>query len=375
MPAPTSARLIYAEILAVLLGCLLVCPGLARAQDQVEGMIELEQEKAEQQQQEIEALEAKEAALAKKLAVVEDRVKSLSKDVATQEGKLSTIHEQEAATQKEFGRLKAEQEALAQDLEGLLGAIWPVHARTIQSRFGNLESWRSADRAFTWLAAVYRTTRQKLLDAAESARKIQANLDEQQRLADAAQEQLANVNHLKDQLLQDRLTLRGSLKKVKDEKVDLQEELKDILSVIEDLHYQLGGPSVTKVFADNKNVLPWPASGRVVATFSPKSKPPSRGLGLALPDGSPVKSVFWGKVVHNDVLRGFGRVVIVYHGDDYYSLYAYLADATPLPGQEVEKDEPIGTAGFYPEANGTGLYFELRFGQKAINPMAWLSPN
>jgi septal ring factor EnvC (AmiA/AmiB activator) len=40
----------------------------------------------------------------------------------------------------------------------------------------------------------------------------------------------------------------------------------------------------------------------------------------------------------------------------------------------VEKDEPIGHAGYYPEAHGNGLYFELRFRQKPINPQLWLMP-
>ncbi|MDO9630852.1 MAG: peptidase M23, partial [Humidesulfovibrio sp.] len=43
-------------------------------------------------------------------------------------------------------------------------------------------------------------------------------------------------------------------------------------------------------------------------------------------------------------------------------------------GQEVEKDEPIGHAGYYPEAHGNGVYFELRLHQKPINPLLWLMP-
>jgi murein DD-endopeptidase MepM/ murein hydrolase activator NlpD len=38
----------------------------------------------------------------------------------------------------------------------------------------------------------------------------------------------------------------------------------------------------------------------------------------------------------------------------------------------VENGESLGQAGFYPLAKGAGLYFELRFGQKAINPEQWL---
>jgi septal ring factor EnvC (AmiA/AmiB activator) len=119
--------------------------------------------------------------------------------------------------------------------------------------------------------------------------------------------------------------------------------------------------------------LPWPGHGKVVASFNPGAAPPVRGIGIEVDRKQPVQAVSWGKVVHNDQLRGFGRVVILYHGDDYYTLYAFLANSPLRMGQKVEKGETIGTTGFYPPANGPGLYFELRFGQKAVNPMDWLA--
>ena len=80
-----------------------------------------------------------------------------------------------------------------------------------------------------------------------------------------------------------------------------------------------------------------------------------------------------GKVVHNDVLRGFGTVLILQHGDDYYSLYAFLGNSPLQVGQDVAGRQQLGTVGYYPAIRGPGLYFELRFKQKAINPEQWLS--
>lgn len=65
----------------------------------------------------------------------------------------------------------------------------------------------------------------------------------------------------------------------------------------------------------------------------------------------------WGKVVHNDQLRGFGQVVVVFHGEDYYSIYAFLADTSVVVGREVSQGDQIGVSGFYPKAQGPGLYF------------------
>jgi septal ring factor EnvC (AmiA/AmiB activator) len=106
--------------------------------------------------------------------------------------------------------------------------------------------------------------------------------------------------------------------------------------------------------------------------FRPSSSPPRRGVSLRVDKGAPVTAVSWGKVVHDDILRGFGRVIIILHGEDYYSLYAYLADSRVDVGQDVAMGDVLGTAGYHPELQAPGLYFELRFHQKAINPEGWL---
>ncbi|MGE4553475.1 MAG: murein hydrolase activator EnvC [Desulfovibrionaceae bacterium] len=339
----------------------------------VKEMLELEKDRAERQRRQIEALKTREAELGERLEGIEARMAGLTKEIGVQQARLDDIEAKAADTKGQYERLAAHRGELADRLRHLLGALWPVHLQSLQSRFGALDDWQSVDRLFTWLAAVYDRTRATFAEALEATRQMHANLVEQERLAEAARDQLGQVNALKDRLLQDRLDLRAGLRRVSGEKLDLQQELNDILSVIKDLNYRIDSRKA-KRFAENKQLLPWPAQGRVVADFAPRADPPVRGVGLALAPGASVHSVFWGKVVHNDVLRGFGRVIIIYHGNDYYSLYAFLGDGFVSTGQEVEKDEAIGQAGFYPAADGPGLYFELRLGQKAINPMNWLSP-
>ena len=119
--------------------------------------------------------------------------------------------------------------------------------------------------------------------------------------------------------------------------------------------------------------MPWPASGHVVAKYAPAASPPVNGVGLALNNGDVVKAVSWGKVVHNDILRGMGRVVVLLHDKDYYTVYAYLDESNLKIGQEVKQGQTLGTAGYYPPAKGTGTYFELRHHQKTINPNGWLA--
>ena len=352
----------------LLLFCLAVP---ASAQDLGESLRQSE-EQAARTKGEVDRLAAKEKDLSGKIAAIEGRVRAAEKEIAVQERRLEALRAEERKVQAEHDQLAARKAAIVEDLRRLMQGLWPTHVKNLQNRFQGLSSWDSMDRRFTWMSYVYAATRHKLDEARQTQLRLDANLERQKRLAGEAEAQLVKVNKAKDVLLAERLSLSHTLSQVRDERRDLESELADILAMVKELRYQVGSVGSRRMEA-SRGRLPWPAKGRTVVSFNPSASPPHNGLGLAVAADTPVRSVFWGKVVHNDVLRGFGRVVILFHGDDYYSLYAFLAESDLRPGQEVEKDEVVGTAGFYPEAQGPGLYFELRFHQKPINPDAWLN--
>ena len=121
-----------------------------------------------------------------------------------------------------------------------------------------------------------------------------------------------------------------------------------------------------------KGKTPWPAKGKVVVRYAPNASPPVRGIGLSLAANAEVRAVAWGKVVHSDVLRGLGYVVVLMHPKQYYTVYAHLSGSPYKVGQEVKQGAVLGRAGHYPPAGGPGIYFELRSHEKAVNPETWL---
>jgi septal ring factor EnvC (AmiA/AmiB activator) len=235
----------------------------------------------------------------------------------------------------------------------------------------NLKTWEEVDRQFTWLASIYSTVEEKAETLAEQSQELQHNLKEQRQLKSQISSQIDKIQNTKDKLLQDKLTYLHRMQEVRAKRLAKEEQLKMIQETVKDLQYKLK-LLTTRQFAQLKGHIPWPARGNIVVSFSPSANPPQRGLGMALSSKQDIQAVSWGKVVHNDQLRGFGHVVILFHGQDYYSLYAYLSNSRVRTGQDVEKGEILGQAGFYPPAKGPGLYFELRFRQKAINPKVWL---
>lgn len=363
----------HALVVLIFLTCCSVLPAMAQDNERIRGAIVNQRDKAENRQDAIEGLEKREKKLVKNLATIEKQMKTLLGQIAVQEDVLISIETREAEAQASYLELQAWRNTLVEELRQLLGALWPIHTRSLSDRLQGIETWKDADRRFTWLAAIYRATGQRMEEAARASKLMTKSLMEQALLAKEASAQLAQINTAKDELLKKKLSVRSSLRRAKNKRTDLEQELRAILTIIKDLNYKLTSQR-TKRFADNKKLLPWPADGAVFSSFSPWSTPPRRGIALSTDENAQVKSVFWGKVVHADSMRGFGQVVIVYHGNDYYSVYAYLAQSLVSAGQEVEKDEPLGVAGFHPKTRKPGLYFELRLGSKPINPMKWLFP-
>lgn len=98
----------------------------------------------------------------------------------------------------------------------------------------------------------------------------------------------------------------------------------------------------------------------------------SNGLELRADEGAPVVAVADGRVVHSGWLRGFGRIVIVDHGEGHHTLSAHLSQVTVGRGDEVQRGQTIGLVGDTESQNGPMLYFELRENSRPRDPLPFL---
>ena len=72
--------------------------------------------------------------------------------------------------------------------------------------------------------------------------------------------------------------------------------------------------------------------------------------------------------------RGYGRIVILDHGDSYFTVNGHLSEIDVAVGDRVEAEGAIGRAGDTGSLTGAKLYFELRQGKDAIDPLPWFAP-
>jgi septal ring factor EnvC (AmiA/AmiB activator) len=124
-----------------------------------------------------------------------------------------------------------------------------------------------------------------------------------------------------------------------------------------------------------KKGLRWPLRGTVMARFG-TDRPEGgmwRGVLIKAPDGTPVHAVGGGTVVYSNWLRGFGNLLIVDHGEQYLSVYAYNQSLLKQVGDSVRAGDPLALAGSTGGQVDSALYFEIRHRGAAVDPLAFLS--
>lgn len=132
-------------------------------------------------------------------------------------------------------------------------------------------------------------------------------------------------------------------------------------------------------FARGLGRLDWPARGEIVGHFGIETHPRfgtqihNDGIDISAPIGTPVRSVAKGRVdFSNDDYEGMGGMVVLNHGDGYYTLYGHLSEVLVSSGQEVTPGALIGKVGDAGSLKGPVLHFEVRKGSAPLDPQAWL---
>jgi septal ring factor EnvC (AmiA/AmiB activator) len=344
----------------------------ASSLEQLEKKLSQEQKKAAERKQSLQRLSEQERQLNADLRAAEARILELEKGLELHHAKLRDLALADDSVRSEYEALLEDQARTEAAQADSLGLLWEISGKRIAVGNRDMADWAQTDREYLWSRELYAVLEgyRKTLDEQET--KLIKIIGRRDKISRDMQARLAAVNEEKRRLLKSRLSYDSRLGDLRLKRTDTEDELNRILTLVESLNLEISQRS-GKDIERNKGRLPWPVMGKVRQGYAPQAIPASRGLGIATAEREAVRAVAGGKVVHNDVLRGFGTVLILQHGDDYYSLYAFLGNSPLQVGQDVASRQQLGTAGYYPAIKGPGLYFELRFKQKAINPEQWLT--
>ncbi len=131
-------------------------------------------------------------------------------------------------------------------------------------------------------------------------------------------------------------------------------------------------------FHTNSQPSIWPVNGRLEDGFGGRIDPFSgegahhTGVDIIAPTGTPVHATGDGIVSHAEWSGGYGRLVIVDHGDGMHTYYAHLSRISVLPGQEIRQGAVLGLVGSSGRVTAPHLHYEVRVGATPVNPTRYL---
>lgn len=326
-----------------------------------------------------------EKSTASDLERLETTLSRTSERVNAMSRRLTTLERQMQNAAGEMGTTGARIEDLDQNVRKRLVSLYKGGEGVAMRLLFSAGSPRQIGEDYEYWARIVRHDRE-LLDAyrrrwrsqGEELRQLSELRAEQQHLLAARQaerDQMRKAAQLKQQLLarvrQDRQLLAGELNALK-------ERANRVDALLKRLQSSRGNESTTTStrFAEQEGRLSWPVTGRVRIPFGPGRHPElgtsyhSQGVEIEVSGEKGVAAVWQGRVAYASWFKGYGNLLILDHGEGYYTLYAQSAQINRAVGDQVERGEVIALT----DSREGRLYFEVRKGGTPLDPTTWLTP-
>jgi septal ring factor EnvC (AmiA/AmiB activator) len=85
-----------------------------------------------------------------------------------------------------------------------------------------------------------------------------------------------------------------------------------------------------------------------------------------------VRAIYPGVVRAAGAMDGYGNLVVIDHGEGYYTVYGFMSRLSVKVGQRVRLSSILGRTGLDPLSGKPAVYFELRHHDRLLDPAVWL---
>ncbi|TPE54348.1 peptidase M23 [Maribrevibacterium harenarium] len=328
-------------------------------------MKELKSERSDVEQQ----LESKEQAIQN----LQNKIRDLMQDLKAGEAQLSQLQIQQRELQlsieQQHDQIAAQLRAVYRSgnddgLRFLLDGQSPAQTMRLihynryfsQARQGLINGYATQVNELHLVEKSIRSRRAQLLGQQQELQAQQASLQQEQQ-----QRQKLLVRLDKD--------LQTSGKRAQ-RLTENQAQLKSLLERLEQALADIQIPDQDTPFKTQQGKLIRPLAN--LSVLPDNSQVNLGGVTYAAKEGEQVRSVFHGRVVFADWMRGFGFLVIIDHGEGYMSLYGYNQSLLREVGEWVNANDVIATAGSSGGRTETGLFFALRYNGQPLSPQTWV---
>ena len=380
------------EILISCVALVLAVPGPARpaaSNRDLEGI----RKKIENEKKSLSQLQAKEGSVLQTLSKIQTDLEKRRKELSLATTKLASLADELRAQESEAERL-GDSIAARQDL--------------LQKRAAALYRWqKGGSPLMIFNGAVslgsFLHRRKYLSTAISFDRELLANLQEESQHQELLRERLAGkqaeLSEQKKTLSLAQASVRqeaekkklllASLRREKTTRLRALREMEAAAQRLEKMMDEIArramikpkqppsAPSTGVGLEALRGKLDWPVHGPVSAPFG-KYKHPEfaaeifrKGIDIDAPIGDDIRAVEKGTVVYADRFSGYGKMVIVDHGERYYTIYGHLSEILKKSGDGVRRGEVVGRAGDSDSLAGSKLYFEMLKYGRSLDPVPW----
>lgn len=177
----------------------------------------------------------------------------------------------------------------------------------------------------------------------------------------------AEVAHVLDHRLMVLAEVHGRVDELRHRKEDLEEDarrLTNLIRVRQQRASSIGPPSISGYV--------WPVCGRVTSGFGRRWGRLHSGVDIDGSTGQPIVAAKGGTVIFAGWRGGYGRLVLIDHGDGAATAYAHQSAIAVGQGQRVARGERIGSVGSSGNSTGSHLHFETRVNGGPVDPLRFL---
>ncbi|HHT10350.1 MAG TPA: peptidoglycan DD-metalloendopeptidase family protein [Atribacter sp.] len=358
---------------------------------------ELEKMKSEQAKldQELKKLEKTQKNIAAEIQNIENKIEKLEKDITTSRNRILQL-------EKDRAHLRKDIEGLSQDISSSKTKISQAMVRAYKNNV-NFDFWSvflgSSDPSeveeqwylFQKYSDHEMSNISKYLNKRQNLQNKLKEIEQKIRLEAVLKEKLVLEEKNVKKLEETRKTLLNQLlvdkKKFQSSLSELLAAQKNVTNLISQMQKELK-KSRESTSASTKNLPPvkmgrffWPVSGgKVIKNFGMSKDPVYQiqvfnpGIDIATSRGDNVYAAQDGVVLLARSIRGYGKTILIDHGQDVVTMYAYLDSIKVNPGDMVKGGQMIGLVGETGLTNVPAVHFEVRVGANAQedNPLKWL---
>jgi len=263
---------------------------------------------------------------------------------------------------------------------GEVGAVRLLFAaRDLRDFFTRVQTLRRLVRVDSDLVLAHRDQTRALEEARAEATRASAAATEAETTLAARTSELAEERGRKRQLARKLGRSRALERRALAELEIASRALQETVAAWGDREQAPAAPRVETDFEALRGKLPSPVKGELAGRFGRvvdrdhQTATFRKGVVWVADRGVRVRAVAPGRVRYAGRFRGYGEVVILDHGDDYFTVSAHLDEIGVSLGDGVAAGGEVGRVGDSGSLDGTRLYFEVRRGGDALDPADWLA--